>query len=206
MGQEEKPGSKYVRKETMWVVAFIALGVGFVGGVILGVYKFDSYLSVQTSAPPEQAPQSQGPSPEQADKILELEGEVVLNPENVETWTQLGNLYFDTNQFDKAIGAYKRSLELNPGNANVLTDLGVMYRRAGQPSEAIAALDKAMAIDPSHEVSRFNKGVVLMHDLNDHEGAIQAWEELIKLNPSAMTPSGQSVREMVEKFKERKNK
>jgi len=206
MGQEEKAGSKYVRKETMWVVTFIALVVGFVGGVIIGVYKFDSYLSVQTSAPPEQTPQDQGPSPEQADKILELEGQVVLNPENVETWTQLGNLYFDTNQFDKAIGAYKRSLELNPGNANVWTDLGVMYRRAGQPSEAIAALDKAMAIDPRHEVSHFNKGVVLMHDLNDREGAIRAWEELIKLNPSAMTPSGQSVKEMVEKFKKKINK
>ena len=40
-----------------------------------------------------------------------------------------------------------------------------------------------------------------MHDLNDMEGAIAAWEDLVKVNPLAMTPTGQSVDELVQKMK-----
>jgi hypothetical protein len=43
-------------------------------------------------------------------------------------------------------------------------------------------------IDPRHEISRFNKGIVLMHDLQDQKGALQAWEELVKINPIAKAP------------------
>jgi hypothetical protein len=41
-----------------------------------------------------------------------------------------------------------------------------------------------------------------MHDLNDPEGALQAWEELAKVNPSAKSPSGQPIIEPIERFKE----
>jgi tetratricopeptide (TPR) repeat protein len=119
----------------------------------------------------------------------------------VTAWVELGNNYFDTDQYDKAIRAYQRSLEIQPNNANVLTDMGVMYRRSGKPQEAIKAFDKAMEVDPKHEVSRFNKGVVLLHDLNDTQGAIRAWEDLMTVNPVALTPSGQSVDQMVTQLK-----
>jgi tetratricopeptide (TPR) repeat protein len=100
--------------------------------------------------------------------------------------------------------AYKKSLELNPQNADVWTDMGVMYRRNGQPAEAIKAFDKAIEINPRHEISRFNKGIVLLHDLNDQENAIRAWEELLKINPIAMAPTGQSVDQLVVQLKNRK--
>lgn len=81
-------------------------------------------------------------------------------------------------KFEKAISAYTKSLELHPENPDVWTDLGVMYRRSDQPVEAIKAFDKAIGIDPKHEASHLNKGIVLMHDLYDREGAIQVWEAL----------------------------
>jgi tetratricopeptide (TPR) repeat protein len=90
---------------------------------------------------------------------------------------------------------------LNPNNADVTTDLGVMYRRTGQPQKAIEAFDKAAKIDPGHETALFNKGIVLMHDLNDLERAVKAWEELVKRNPAATSPTGQPVKNLVEKLK-----
>jgi hypothetical protein len=45
---------------------------------------------------------------------------------------------------------------------------------------------------------------VLMHDLKDIEGAIKAWEELIALNPVAMSPNGQSVDQILQTLKEKK--
>ena len=115
-------------------------------------------------------------------------------------------MYFDTGNYQKAITAYTRSLALNPNDANVETDLGVMYRRSGQPNKAIEEFDRAAKIDPKHETALFNKGIVLMHDLNDLDGAIQAWEELLKRNPAATSPSGQPVKDLVERMKESKKK
>ena len=205
MAKKEKIEGNTVKKETMLIVAFVALVIGFLGGTFFGVYKSTSSLPVQEPAPAQQAVQEKESTAEQSAMIPALEKEVSLNPENVEAWVQLANLYFDANQFDKAITAYKKSLELNPNNANVMTDLGVMYRRMGQPKEAIKAFDEAMKIDPKHEVSRFNKGIVLMHDLNDLEGTIRAWEGLVQVNPFALSPTGQPVKELVEKLKQSKH-
>jgi tetratricopeptide (TPR) repeat protein len=150
---------------------------------------------------PQQPAQIQGPAAEKRNKIMALEKQASLNPGNFKIWTQLGNLYFDSNDFKNAIRAYKKSLELNQNNADVWTDLGVMYRRDGQPNEAIKAFDKAIEINPRHEIARFNKGVVLMHDLRDFENAALTWEELLKINPSARAPGGQPLRELVAQLK-----
>ena len=63
------------------------------------------------------------------------------------------------------------------------------------------AFKKAADIDPRHEQSRFNQGIVLMHDLDDRQGAIEAWEALLKVNPSAKTSNGQPVKQLVEGLK-----
>ena len=189
----------YIRKETFLVVTLLALAVGFFGGVVFAVFKSGS------NAPVPSAPvQMQTAAPADADRIAALERKTQSNPANTNAWIELGNAYFDSNQFEKAIGAYQKSLELNPNNPNVLTDMGVMYRRSGKPQEAIEAFDRAIEVDPQHEISRMNKGIVLLHDLNDLGGAIQAWEGLLEVNPVAMAPNGISIDEMVVQLKKQK--
>jgi hypothetical protein len=46
-----------------------------------------------------------------------------------------------------------------------------------------------------------NKGIVLLHDLKDTDGAIEAWEGLLEINPVAMAPTGRSVDEMIQQMK-----
>ena len=84
---------------------------------------------------------------------------------------------------------------------DVLSDLGVMYRRNRQPEKAIEAFDRALAVNPNHQTSRYNKGVVMMHDLEDRQGALAAWEELVTLNPQAKAPNGKLVSEMLQQIK-----
>ena len=198
MAKQDSPEGNFVKKETMLIIALIALVVGFLGGVFYSALQSGPTGSVQTaSTPPQQQQQQAGMSNEQARAILDLEQEVAVNPTNVNAWTQLGHVYFDTNNPPKAIRAYEKSLELNPNNPDVLTDLGVMYRRNGQPEKALAAFEQAMTVAPNHEQSRFNKGIVLRYDLNDREGAVKAWEELLKINPNAMAPNGIHVSEAI---------
>ncbi len=189
---------QYIRKETFYMVTLLALAVGFFGGVVFAVFKSDS------RAPVGSVPQQMGtpaPAPGASDRIAALEREAQANPGNANAWTELGNAYFDSNQYEASISAYRKSLEIDPGNPNVWTDMGVMYRRSGKPEEAIKAFDQAIAADPRHEVSRMNKGIVLLHDLNDFNGAIEAWDGLLEINPIAMAPNGVSIDQMVTQLK-----
>jgi cytochrome c-type biogenesis protein CcmH/NrfG len=199
MAKQQKTGQgQYVRKETFLMVSLLALAVGFFGGVVFTVFKSDSKAPVASAPAQMGAP---APAPGASDRVAALERQTQADPGNVNAWTQLGNAYFDAQQYEKAISAYRKSLELNPNNANVWTDLGVMYRRAGNPEEAIKAFDQAIAVDPKHEVSRMNKGIVMLHDLNDFDGAIQAWEGLLEVNPVALAPNGVSIDQMVTELK-----
>lgn len=194
-------GKGYVKKSSLLLACLISVGMGFLGGVVLSAYKFRSAVSLPAPGPVRQPAPGEKLSDERAGIIDALKRETIQNPKNIKAWIELGNHYFDTDQFEKSIQAYEQALTLDPGNADVLTDMGVMYRRSGQPQKAIAAFDKAMAVDPRHEVSRFNKGIVLMHDLNDHKAALEAWMDLVRINPLAKSPGGILIKDMVNKLK-----
>jgi len=202
--QTKNVDNQYVRKETFWLVSLLALAVGFFAGVMFAVFKSDNVAvpgQPQAQVPQTQAPQSQAADPGRLNMIAALEKETRDNPSNVKSWIELGNSYFDAGQHEKSIQAYRKALEIDPNNANVWTDMGVMYRRNGNPQEALKAFDKASEVDPRHEVSRMNKGIVLLHDMNDMDGAIKAWEELLEVNPVATAPNGQSIDQMIQQMK-----
>lgn len=197
MTSEAKQSANTVKKEITYLVAVACLLIGFLGGIVFSVFKSPAPTSQSASAP-----QGQGQlTPEQMTAMVNLEREVSANPSNGEAWIQLGHLYFDSNQPPKAINAYNRALAINPNNADVLTDLGVMYRAGNEPKKAIESFDKAIMVNPRHETARFNKGVVLLNDLKDKEGAIKSWEELVAINPLAAGPSGQTVKEILAEVK-----
>jgi len=196
MAKSAAPDPKnYIRKETALLIGLLALAAGFFGGVFFGVYKSGPSVKGMPSA------SSPAAEKELQDQIAALERETQQNPSNVAAWVELGNAYFDTDQFEKSIQAYRKALELKPDNADVWTDMGVMQRKAGRPQEAVKAFDQAMTVNPKHEVSRLNKGIVLFHDLQDAAGALRAWEGLLEINPTAMAPGGVSVDQMVQSLK-----
>lgn len=180
------------------VTYFIIFICGFLAGIAFTVYKGGSPGSPPTAITGEQ-PAAQNDETQQA--ILHLEADVTANPEDFQSWIRLGHLYYDSNQPEKAIAAYTKSMEFHTADANLLTDLGVMYRRTKQPEKAIELFNKAIQQDASHQPSRFNKGIVLLNDLNDATGAIASWEELLRINPQAKTANGQPIREFVDQVK-----
>jgi cytochrome c-type biogenesis protein CcmH/NrfG len=182
-----------VTKSTLYIAVAVSLIAGFLGGVVYTIYN------APASAPA--TVQSQPGTNTQPSKAVLLEQEVKKNPENAVSWANLGHAYFDSNQVSQAITAYNKSLELLPGNPDLLTDLGVMYRRNSQPQQAVEAFDRAIKENPKHEQARFNKGVVLLNDLHNHDGAVKVWEELIQLNPNVTLPSGAPLKELIEKIK-----
>ena len=195
MKDNNKKMNGYIKSQTATIYVCLALAIGFVGGIALTIYKLDANTSF-THQPTQQKQQGDRDA-----MLAALEDEVERNPTNAGAWTQLGHMYFDRNEHKKAIHAYEKSLALSPDNTNVLTDLGIMYRRSGNPQKAVELFDKVIALDPQQENARFNKGIVLLHDLKDKAGAIAAWEGLLEINPVAMAPNGQSVDELIQQHK-----
>jgi len=180
------------------VTYFIIFILGFLTGVGFTVFK-TSGAGSDTAAVSSQQTNNQDEETHQA--ILSLEAEVTANPDNFQAWRQLGNLYYDHNDPEKAIGAYTKSLELHSGDANLLTDLGVMYRRTNQPQKAIEFFDKAIQMAPDHEPSRFNKAIVFMYDFDNPGEAIASLEELLKINPQARAANGELISDFVKSIK-----
>ena len=184
------PAPGTVRTETVILVALLALAVGFVGGVAFGVYK----------AGGEPVPGASGgaaPRVKDDPRLIALQQEADHRPDDPEVWIRLGHLNFDNGDVEAAIEAYEKALALRPDNPDVITDLGVMYRRIGLPQKAVAAFDRTLALDPGHEIALFNKGIVLLHDLNDVDGALASWQRLLTINPTAASPGGQPLADLV---------
>ncbi|MEN8188235.1 MAG: tetratricopeptide repeat protein [Thermodesulfobacteriota bacterium] len=196
-----------LNKSSFLLPLAIGLIVGFLAGAVFAVFKLDSSpappSAVQSSGGQQQSP---GPSAQEAEAIANLKAAVAAKPDDADSWTRLGHLYYDSSQFQEAIDAYKRTLELQPSNSDVWTDMGVMYRRLNNPEEAIRSFDKAMSFSPNHLPSRLNKGVVLLFDLGKAEEAITSWEEALTINPQATTANGQSLREFVDQVKAEQSK
>lgn len=193
-----------VSKQTLYISIAVSLLIGFLIGVIYSDRSPQSggqQFAGQPNLPPLQQQDNQA-----LQAIDSLQLAVQQNPDNADAWTQLGHAYFDTNQPAKAIEAYNKSLALIPSNSPLLTDLGVMYRRNGQPDKAIESFDKAIAITPGFEQALFNKGVVLYNDLGNLEGALQAWRELLLVNPGYSGPGGTTVASMVESLEKQVQK
>lgn len=186
---------KTIRRDSVVMYVAIAFIAGFLSGAAFAVFKLDR------SAGPQSANQQSQMSEQERQAITHLEQEVTANPEKFQSWTQLGNLYYDTGQYQSAVKAYEKSLELHAGTADILTDLGVMYRRTGSPDKAIEAFDKAIAMDASHQTSLLNKGIVLLYDMQDTAGAIASLEDLLRLNPGAKSSNGESIRDFVDHLK-----
>lgn len=196
-----------VTKQTLIGAVVVSLLIGFIGGAVYSSFK----LGGTGAAPVSQrgmgspAPQEEDASTELAARILQMEQYLKENPKDDQAWAQLGNMLFDSDQYEKSIEAYQTSLEINSDQIGVITDMGVMYRRNKQPEKAIEAFDRAIAMDPKFETARFNKGIVLLHDMKDVEGGIKAWEELVEINPVAMAPNGESVDAIIQRMKSRQN-
>jgi tetratricopeptide (TPR) repeat protein len=121
------------------------------------------------------------------------------DPNNLQALINIGNLYFDTRQDLLAIEHYQKALVLDPRNVNVRTDMAVCFRRTGNPDRAVEELKKAISMDTRHAQARYNLGIILIHDKNDVEGGVRAWEALLENVPNY--PYRDSLKSEIERMR-----
>lgn len=193
-----------MKKETAILFIAIAFLAGFITGATIAILKATRTTAelpvAQKPQMPLQGAPSSGPSPiEVASEIQALKDIVKKDPKNLPAWVELGNLYFDCEQPKEAIEAYSQYLAIKPDNPDVRTDMGIMYRKLGDFDHAIDEFRKAAQSDPKHTHSRYNIGIVLLHDKQDIKGAIKAWEDYVKVDPSSQR--AQRIKAQLENLK-----
>jgi len=176
---------------------------GLIIGWVLGTQNATGTARVAApvaqSAPAAAAPA--GPQPAVLDpaQVQALQAVAEKDPKNIESRVQLGNMFFDAEQYPQSIAWYEQAIALNPSDTNVSTDLGVAYYYTNQPDRALAQFDKSLASDPKHIKTLLNVGIVRAFGKNDLAGAAKAWEEVVAISPDS--PEGQAAKKGLEGVK-----
>ena len=105
------------------------------------------------------------------------------DPSNLEANIGMGNLLFDSGQWERAVQHYAKALEKNPKNGDVRVDMAIAHHNLGQNDLAVAELTRVTKELPEHRNAWLNLGVVSA-TVGDKATAIRAWERYLVLEPN----------------------
>jgi cytochrome c-type biogenesis protein CcmH/NrfG len=149
------------------------------------------------SAPAAGAATAQPPLPtlEQMKHMAETKAEPLLQqlkakPNDAALLIQIGDIYKSAHQFKEAAGYYEKSLQIDPKNAGVRSDMATCFYYSGEVDKSIAQLEKSLQYDPKNAGALFNLGMVKWKGKMDAEGAVAAWQKLLKLHPELGNKAG----------------
>ena len=116
-------------------------------------------------------------------RVGELKQALDRDPENPEILMDIGNAYYDREDWDDAIKSYEKARRKAPKNPNLLSDLGAAHRNRGEFDLAVAFFQKARQADPDHWQSLLNWLLVEAYDRRDPRAAQPLYDELKRRYP-----------------------
>lgn len=189
----KEPGAGQWTSTQAYVLSVICLLVGVAVGYLARGSAPSNGASVQARAVaseslPASVSSPQQPTPEQFRQMAETQAQPLLkqlesNPKNAALLYQVGNLYYDAQQYPEAVKYYEQSLKIDPRATDVRTDMATAYHLMGQPDRAIQEYDAVLKIDSKHANALFNEGMVKWQDKMDVNGAISSWKQLLAAHP-----------------------
>jgi len=106
------------------------------------------------------------------------------DPKNSQLLIQIAGIYQATHQFKEASDYFDRALKIDPNNTAARTQMASCLYYSGDADGALAQLNQALKTNPKDVNALFNLGMIKYRAKNDNAGAIAAWEQLLKSNPS----------------------
>jgi cytochrome c-type biogenesis protein CcmH/NrfG len=180
-----------------YVLALICLLVGIAAGWFIrgsqtqnqGPTAAPGAVASTPAAAPTANSGTQTPTPAELRKAADAQAGPLIeklkaDPANAELLENLGNIYYDAQQFPAAIGYYQRALKLHPENTAVRTDMATAYWYTSNADAAIAEFQKSLAYEPNKANTLFNLGIVEWQGKMDIEKAVATWQKLLDTNPN----------------------
>jgi cytochrome c-type biogenesis protein CcmH/NrfG len=200
-----------------YMLAVISLVLGIaIGYIVRGSASSESTSATQaaTSTGGATIPSSPGmsgmqqPNPEQMKKMADTQAQQLISqlssrPNDSALLTQIGNVYYDSQQYKEAITYYEKAFKLDPQNSNLGTDLGTAYYYSGDNDRAVQQLNAVLKTAPNHPQALFNLGIVKWQGKMDIQGASEAWQKLLDTNPNY--PERDKVEGLLSQVKKHEN-
>ena len=145
---------------------------------------------------------AQMPTLEQMKHMAEKQAEPLVSklrthPNDPRLLIQIGNIYGSTHQFKEAAEYYGKSLQFDPQNVGVRTELASCLYYTGDVDGALQQLRQAVQISPKDSNSLFNLGVIEWKEKKDAHGALAAWDQLLKSNPTLAPEKKSEVEKLI---------
>ncbi|MFN6157639.1 MAG: tetratricopeptide repeat protein [Dolichospermum sp.] len=121
-------------------------------------------------------------SKKRPEAITALQQAVQSQPDFVPAWYGLSIGYRESNQLDKALAAINKAIQLQPNNPNLYNEKYGVLSNLKRYREAEVAINKAIELSP-RAAFYSNRGVV-RNELGDKPGAIDDYNQAIKINPN----------------------
>ncbi len=177
-----------------YVLAVICLLVGIAGGWFIRGSQSPAAAATEiasSSAPGMGNPNAaaQAPTPAEMQKMADTQAGPLIeklkaDPTNAGLLENIGNVYYDAQQFPTAIDYYQRALKVEPANTSVRTDMATAYWYAGNADTAIAEFQKSLSYEPNKANTLFNLGIVEWQGKMDIDKAVATWQKLLDTNPN----------------------
>lgn len=174
-----------------YVFAVICLVVGVAIGYLVRGSGPQATAATQATAAPAGMGMgnAQQPSPEQMKHMAEKQAEPLLaqlknKPNDPQLLYNIGNVYYDTQNYPEAISYYEQSLKANPNAPDVRTDMATAYFYSGDVEKALTELAAVLKTNPTHANALFNQGMILWKGKMDINAAVASWKKLLQTNPN----------------------
>lgn len=119
-----------------------------------------------------------------AEAAAAYERVLATDPHRTDALINLGTLYYEQANLDKAAECFRRAVEHEPGSALAHFNLGSLLDEEGHIAEARNHLEKAVHLDPSHADTHYNLAFVY-EKLGAFREARRHWQRYVELDPAS---------------------
>ncbi len=117
-----------------------------------------------------------------AESVNAYRRSVEANPDDEETWNNLGFAYFTAGENDLSIECFRKSVAVRPDYKHAWYNLAYTYQAIDRLEEAIEAYDKTLECDPRDEVAWNNRGNA-EYNLGRYDISIPFFEKAVEIQP-----------------------
>ena len=161
------------------------IGLVAVGAILVGRNSLSSNDDNGPAANQDAAAEN-APLPLDTKRIAQLQAAVEKDPTNTEILFEIGESYFQAQQWQPAIDWFTKLVAIDTKNVHARTDIGTAAFNLNRPDEAKASWLAALELAPDDVQLHYNMGFLYANiEPRDLVSARKEWQKVVDLDPAS---------------------